>query len=284
MSGLVVAALGGCSLLRIGYGQLDVFAAWTADDYFDLDPDQRRDFVNRFEKLHDWHRYEQLPEYAAFLAATRGRVEKGLTREDVLRTVEYVQGRYRIAAGRAADDAAAMLLTVTTAQIENLQRQWDRRNHRFVRQYRLDGSLDEQREARQQQVLSRISDWTGSLSTEQEQAVAVMMRDWPLTYKLRHEDRLRRQREFLKLLEGRGNPREFAARLRHWLLHWEEGRDPAYDRLFKDWLRRQADLFVAVDKSLTSRQRAAVLRRLDNFIEDFRRLSERPPDRAAAGR
>ena len=62
---LCFAAIGGCSLLRLGYGQLDTIAAWMADDYFDLDPQQKDEFHKRFARLHAWHRYEQLSDYAA---------------------------------------------------------------------------------------------------------------------------------------------------------------------------------------------------------------------------
>jgi len=80
---LSLAVLPGCSMLRIGYGQLDTFALWTVDDYFDLDPVQKHDFQRRFDRLHEWHRHEQLPDYAAFFMSARARVQKGLARDDI---------------------------------------------------------------------------------------------------------------------------------------------------------------------------------------------------------
>ena len=38
---LLLAVLPGCSMVRIGYPQFDVIAGWTADEYFDLDPQQK---------------------------------------------------------------------------------------------------------------------------------------------------------------------------------------------------------------------------------------------------
>ena len=103
-------------------------------------------------------------------------------------------------------------------------------------------------------------------------------------YRLRYEDRVRRQREFLQLMAQRGDPRQFTEKLRHWLLNWEEGRAPQYDLLFKEWERKQADIYAAVDRTLTPQQRAHAVSRLQDFIDDFTRLAERPAAQPAAGR
>jgi len=285
--GLSLAVLPGCSMLRIGYKQLDTFAAWTTDEYFDLEQPQRRDFLRRFDRLHEWHRYEQLPEYVAFLTAIRARVEKGFTREDYLWVADGARKRFRVVVNHAADDAAAMLITVTPAQLESLQRQWDKVNRRFIREYRLEDSAEEQRQARARRLVARIREWVGSLSDEQESRIIAMLNasEMPLAfYRLRLEDRQRRQREFLQLMAQRGDPPQFTARLRHWLLNWEEGRNPEFARLFRAWEHKQADIYAALDRTLTPQQRAAAAGRLQGFADDFAYLAKRPATQDAAGR
>ena len=281
---LCLAALGGCSLIRVGYSHFDTFAEWTADDYFDLDAQQKQEFRSRFGRLHEWHRYEQLPDYAAFLTETKARVQKGLAREDVLWIIGNTSTRYRTLVGHVAYDAAALLMTVTPAQLEALQRQWGKDNRRFVRDHRLEESAEEQRRVAAQRALERVRGWTGSLSDEQEERITALARVMPMNQRLRHEDRLRRQREFLQLLSQRGDARQFTERLRHWLSHWEEGRDPEYARLYEDWEQKQADLYVTMSRMLTPQQRAAVLRRVQSYIDDFTRLAQRPDAPAPANR
>lgn len=276
MLALSLAVLGGCSLMRVGYGQFDTYAAWVADDYFDLDAQQKQEFRARFGRLHQWHRYEQPPDYAAFLSAAGTRVRKGITREDVLWVTDSVRTRYRTLIERGADDAAALLLTVTPAQLEALKRQWDKDNRRFIREHRLDQDADAQRAAGVQRMLSRVRDWTGTLTVEQEEGIAVLARELPANARLRHEDRLRRQREFLQLMAQRGDRASFTERLRRWLLDWESGRDPEYARLWAEWPQKQAAFYVAVDKLLTREQRAHVARRLQDYADDFTRLARRP--------
>lgn len=279
---LALTVLAGCSLVRLGYGHLDTFALWTADEYFDLDADQKQEFQKRFAKLHDWHRYEQLPDYAAFLSSARARLEKGITREDVLWATEEVKQRYRTLVSRAADDAAALLLTVTPEQLGALQRQWDEDNRDFVREYRLDRDVEAQQRARARRVLSRIRDWVGHLDDAQDRRIIALANELPLIHGLRYEDRLRRQREFLQLMQARGMPQEFTERLRHWLANWEEGRDPAYHREFEAWVRQQADFYTAVYGILLPHQRTAVAERVQRYADDFTQLARRPAPQAAS--
>ena len=97
-----------------------------------------------------------------------------------------------------------------------------------------------------------------------------------MSARLRHEDRLRRQREFLHLMTQRGDANGFPARLRHWLANWEEGRGSEFARLWAQWPQKQADFYVAVDRMLTPRQREHVAQRLQNYANDFTRLAQRP--------
>ena len=281
---LLLAVLPGCSMVRIGYPQLDTITVWTADEYFDLDPLQKHEFRKRFERFHEWHRYEQLPDYAAFLAETRTRLQKGLTREDVLWVTNGVRARYRTLVVYASDDAAAMLMTITPEQLDALQRRWEKDNRRFVREYRLESSVEDQRRATGRRTLSRIRDWVGHLDDDQEQQILAWAGELPLVHGARHQDRLRHQREFLQLMAQRDDAGRFAARLRNFLSNWEEGRDPAYDRLFDKWTQQQADLYAAVYRILLPHQRAALAVRVQAYINDFTHLAQRPAAQAAAGR
>lgn len=272
---LCLYVLAGCSMLRLGYGQLDTYASWTVDEYFDLDAAQKQEFKKRFDRLHQWHRQEQLPDYSAFLAAATARGEDGLSRQDVLWFIEGIRDRYRGIISRGADDAAALLATVTPAQLETLQRQWDRDNRRFAREHRLEEKTEEQRRAAAQRAVSRVQFWAGNLTDEQELKIAVLAGEMPMNQRLRYRDRLRRQSEFMRLMAQRSDP-GFPAKLRHFLLNWEEGRSPEYQRLWVEWEQKQADYYVAVDRLLTPAQRAAVARRLQDVAGDFTYLAQRP--------
>ena len=278
-----LAVLAGCSMMRLGYGHLDTYAAWKANEYFDLDAAQKDEFARRFDRLHEWHRYQELPGYAAFRAPTRKRLERPLRTDDVEWFVDGIRERYERIVMRVADDAAALLFTITPAQLDALRRQWDKDNRRFAREYRLNGADEDIKRARARRTLEQVRDWVGNLSHEQEQRIIAMANALPITEKLRYEDRVRRQREFLALIAQRGNdPKVFAERLRTWLIEWDKGRAPEYERRSREWAAQRMQMVVELERMLTPHQRAIALGRIQDYVEEFTRLAQQPAPRTAA--
>ncbi len=278
-----LAVLAGCSTVRVGYSQLDTIAVWTTDRYFDLDEQQKKAFRTRFRRLHEWHRYEQLLDYAEFLALAKARLERALNAGDVHWFLEGIKQRYAIIVNRGAGDAAAFLLTIAPHQLDFVQERWEKLNRRFVSDNRLDSSLEEQRQASSQRSIKRFRDWFGSLSIDQERLIRASVETMETIGPLRHQDRLRRQREFLQLMQLRGEPPVFREKLRLWLLYWEAGRSPEYKRAWARWRDQNIAMLLAVDRSLTPQQRAMAVHRLQGYIDDFRALADRPGVQAAAG-
>ncbi len=273
---LGLALLSGCNLLSVGYGHIDTYASWMAGEYFDLDPHQKQNFNSRFGRLHEWHRTEQLPNYAKVLASAGSRIRNGVTNEDGEWIAQGIEQRYRTLVARGADDAAAVLMTITPAQLESLQRRWNKDNARYVREHRVNGSVAEQQRARAERELKRLKEWVGEITPEQEKKIVTLAAELPLAPKLRYEDRLRRQREFVQLMAGRGSDeRQFAEKLRHWLANWEEGRSPEFARFSTDWRRRQTEFYVEAARLLTPQQRTTLVGRVERYASDFTQLAQR---------
>lgn len=260
----------------LGYSHADLVASWEADRYFDLDRDQKHAFDAKFEQLYAWHRYEQLPEYVAFLREAKQRLQRGYAGADLEWFAEGLKTRYRVLVKRAAPDAADLLATLSAQQIDALQRRWDRDNRKFVRERHLDDTAGARKRARAKRMMSQIETWTGNLTGAQETRIAALIDEIPDTARLRYEDRLRRQHEFVELLGLRkGDRRAFAERLESWLVDWRSGRNPEYARLSDIAWDRQVRFYVALQAILTPEQRSAALHRLQTNIDEFRRLARR---------
>ena len=248
----------GCSALRLTYRQADTLVAWRANEYFDLNPLQKQELNTRLERLHAWHRYEQLPEYAFFMSAAIAKARHRLEYDDVVWFIEGLKARYRVIVNRGSTDAADMLATLAPEQINALQKRWNKVNRKFASAHELDGSVEKRRRARLKKTLDQIQDWTGGLTYEQEQKIAALLDAVPLIEHLRHADRIRRQQEFLQLLTLRANPQEFRPKLQAWLLDWEKGRAPEYEQLSRVVYAKRIEFYLAVNKLLTPGQRQIV--------------------------
>lgn len=269
-------------MMRLGYGHLDTYAAWKASQYFDLDAQQKDEFQRRFGALHEWHRYQELPDYAAFLATVRTRLDGSIRPQDVDWFVDGVKKRYARLVNRGLGDAVALLYTITPAQLEALRRQWDKDNRGFAREYRLSGSDEDIKRARARRTIAQIREWVGPLSHDQEHVVVAATDAMPMVEKLRYQDRVRRQREFLQLMDQRGEDRKaFAEKLRKWLIEWDTGRNPEYERLARIVYARRVQLAVELERTLDPHQRALALGKLHDYIENFTQLAQRPHSRAA---
>lgn len=272
---LALTLLSGCSTLRIGYEQADHLLAWMADDYFDLDPAQKQDFHVRISRLLKWHRQQQLPDYARFLAEIRQRAQRPLTRDDAAWVVDGAKARFRTLAEYGAADAAEMLATLTPDNIRALEKQFDKVNRKFAREYKVHGSADERKRARLQRTLKQVREWAGPLTHAQEDRIAALNNAIPNADHLRQQDRQRRQKEFMTLLGQRQDKAQFAAQLRAWLSDWEKGRSPDYEKALLDIYDKRVALYLEVERLLTPQQREHVLHKLQGYIDDIQSLAAR---------
>ena len=272
----LLALIAACSFTRFGYNQADTVASWMVDDYLALDAQQKQDFNKRFGRVYAWHRSEQLPEYSTFMRNARGRVERGLAREDVLWFVDGMRTRVRTGLRQAGPEAAGLLATVTPAQIETLKAKWDKDNKKYVKEHKVNGTPEERQEVEARRVIKTFKEWLTPLNSEQEQRVTAMVRELPPIYEFRYAERLRRQKEFLELLARRGDDRErFTARVTEWMVNFDRGRNAEDQKRLSAWWTKRADIFVALEKTLTPEQRTATLQRMKTYADDFTQLARR---------
>ncbi len=265
--------LSSCSAIRIGYNQADTILAWMADDYFDFDAAQKQDFNTRIDRLLKWHRQEQLPDYAKFLADIKQRGQRPLTRDDAEWMVDGAKERFRVIARHGTHDAAEMLATLTPENLRALEKQFDKVNQKFVREYKLNGTADDRKRARLERTLKQLREWAGSLTHAQEERIAALNEAIPSTDAMRHQDRQRRQKEFLALLKLRHNKAEFTPQLQTWLTDWEKGRAPEFDKAQNEAYEKRVALYLDVERMLTPQQREHVLHKLQGYIDDIRALT-----------
>ncbi len=270
---LSLALLSACSAIRIGYNQADTILAWMADDYFDFDAAQKQDFNTRIDRLLKWHRQEQLPDYARFLTQIKQRGQKQVSRDDAAWMVEGAKARFRAIAQHGAPDAAELLATLTPDNIRALEKQFAKTNQKFAREYKLNGTPDDRKRARLERTLKQVREWAGTLTHAQEERITALNDAIPSTDVMRHQDRQRRQQEFLALLKLRHDKSAFVPQLQAWLTDWEKGRALSFEKAQADAFDKRVALYLEVERMLTPQQREHVLHKLQEYIDDIHALT-----------
>jgi Family of unknown function (DUF6279) len=276
---LALLLVGGCSMLRLAYNNADFAINWTLDGYFDLHAEQHALLKARLETLQNWHRSEELPLYVDGLKSLQARARLSLQREDVERIMEAAKMHYERLIKQAAPGAAELLVTITPEQIKTLEKKFAKNNKKFIKEHKLNGTADEQRKARVKKIIESIEDYVGNLSDEQETLIRQTVETWPLNYSQAQEDRLRRQREFVALLEKNRDAKTLAPLLTDWMILYEQGRTAEYENYSKQRTENFIQLVLQTDRMLKPKQRAHFIDKLESYIGDFNALSR--PKQAA---
>ena len=71
--------LGGCSSIRLAYNSAPSLVWWWLDGYVDFSREQTPQVKAGIDRLFDWHRATQLPDYVPLLVAAQAQVQEPTT-------------------------------------------------------------------------------------------------------------------------------------------------------------------------------------------------------------
>jgi hypothetical protein len=272
-------ALVSCSATRLAYDNADTVLRFMASSYLDLDAAQSDDLTPRIVRFHQWHRSSELPAYAALLRGAGQRAAEGITAEDVAWGLANVRLRYRRFAAKAAEDAAPVLATLAPAQLAALERKLAEDNAKFAKKF-LSSDDKDRRHAQLKRMLERFRDFAGELSPEQEARIERFALAHERHVALRFEDRQRWQRDLVATLKEQHESQALGRSLAEMFTRPELRRSEEFVREDKRWDEDLGQLIVDLDRSLSRKQRAEVVRRLSDYAEDFAVLAGRRKEAA----
>jgi Family of unknown function (DUF6279) len=268
----VCALLASCSATRFAYDNADTALRFMASSYLDLDSTQAEDMRVRIVQLHEWHRANELPVYAALMRSASARAARGITAEDVAWGLANLRSRYRIFAAKAAEDAAPVLATLAPEQIAALEHRFAENNQKYAKEF-LAADAEKRRRAQVNRVLERFSDFAGDLTPDQEARIERFVLDHEGHVALRFEDRRQWQRDVIAALKERRSAEELGASLAEMFMHPERRRSEVFIREDKAWDEDLGQLIVALDHTLSPKQRARVVRHLSDYADDCAALA-----------
>ena len=267
---LAAATLAGCSGVRMAYDNADTFIRWRLLQFLDVQGEQADELDERIARFMRWHRANALPKYARDAEDAARRLERGLSREDLVWGYDIFIGHGREAMRAAADQAAPLLDRLTPEQIQHMEQRVAEENRKFAREH-LRGGERERREQRARRIVERLEDWLGNLSKAQIEAVERFSARAPLLDELRDRDNRRIQGEILALIRAH----ETRQRLGDKVVSWDRGRDPAYVAARAANVQEFNTLLLEVNRVATREQRARVVAELRRYSQEFRALAAR---------
>lgn len=266
--GLLLAGCGGAT--RLAYESGDAWALVMTDRYLDLEGEQWQLAQGAISRFHAWHRQTELPRYATLLQGAAQRVARGLARDDVEWGIQSVRARYAVLVDAAVRESTPVLDSLDAENVAALERRFAADDRKRIRET-LSGDPSKHERTRVAAIVKRFEEWTGPLSGAQEDVVRRFVRATADHPRQVHEQRQRKQRELVALLDGDdgSSKRPSPARLRSFFVDWEAERSTAR----REYQARFVQLVLELDRTLTPSQREQAIERLGRYAEDCRQLS-----------
>lgn len=260
--GIVAISLlaSGC-LVRVAYENADRLMLWEIDRYFDLTSAQSDATLDRLRAHLHWHRAQELDTTIALLRRVQQRAADNVTADEVQETFTEFDTLRRTLVERLAPDSVALFAQLNDAQITHLEEALSEANREWEERAAL--PPERRGKERTKRLLQVVEDWVGPLEESQEQALTRASAALPDTLDVWLAYRIERQQQFIHLVRAaREVPDAITTVLDDWIMV------PAPEP-FKTQRGAVREFILAVDRTMTFKQRAHFIELLQEWIDDL---------------
>ena len=266
-----------CSAARIGYNNGETVSYWWLNSYVDFESEQKPWVKQHIDELFAWHRKTQLREYVQLVSRIQHRDLSTVTKADLLG--DYDDGRARLTriTERAAPDLADLALSLTPAQIANIDEKFTKNNDKFRKEY-LKGGTAERQEFRYKKMMKQAEYWFGNFSRDQETRLRALSDARPLNNELMLADRMQRQKELIAMLRKihaeKPSRDATATMIRKYVADTINHFGNKQQQAFADaTTEANAALVAEMMRMATPEQKRHFINTLQDWVSDFNRLS-----------
>ncbi len=262
--------------VKLMYRQLDWVIPWYMKDYLTLTDQQAAFLESQLQQHLHWHRHSELPNYAALLRQLARDIEDGLSREELTKQQTAIRDMSRRLATTITPDIVKLLVSSDQTQLTELYAKFEQDNRRYAKRT-ADKSDAEIRRTKAANMEKQIERWTGRLADNQ----LALIDSWSQAIHLTHiewlEYRRHWQNRFKSLIAQRDENDQVQDELIGLFSRPEDDWPPDYQALTAANSRLLTQLLLDVDATLSSKQRARAIKKLNGFAEDFDDLAAEKP-------
>lgn len=188
----------GCSSVTLAYKQLPLLAGLWADNYLDLDSDQRSLLKAQLQTWQAWHRREELPQWLALLRQANTALDDGVTQDELLALERGARASVERCIQHAAPLAAPLLAGLRPEQWQHLQKKMDEKTAEWREKHTGGRSPDE----RAKRYTSNLERWLGSLDRSTRKQAGADARGWHFDLAAMAQGRTLRQTRLVQALRA----------------------------------------------------------------------------------
>ena len=272
---IFVLFLAGCSMVRLGYGQLPDITYWWLDSYLDLGDAQSVALRHDLAKLHDWHRSQELLPLALTLTQLQTQAPQDSTPAAVCRVADELRPRLQALADQATPALARLAVSLTPEQLTHLQHQFTKRQQTWREDWLSDDPA-ERLAKRSKRLIDRSEMFYGRLSDAQRAFLRSSAAASSFDPHLMQADMVRRHQDVLAtaqaLAQGALSEAQAQTQTRQLLARLLRSPDAAYRQRTDLLTLENCQTFAALHNSATPAQRQKLADTLKGYELDARAL------------
>tara|TARA_B110000090_G_scaffold42956_2_gene48075 strand:- start:1710 stop:2573 length:864 start_codon:yes stop_codon:yes gene_type:complete len=269
---LVISVFASGCTIKLAYNFLDWGLYWELKDYVKFNRDQRLQVKNEISQLIDWHRSDELPQYADELEKLSIGLESGMTVEQLEKSYDNLRDSWQRIIIKTLPAAVDIISNLNDQQINDFFDMLIEKEGDDAKDIE-SGTSARTLEEREAYVSEKVSDVIGELNEVQKALIAQWARRMEPTKEFSLVQAIKWRTRMQVALAQRHDEQQLEKNLMVLFANPNQLRSANYRRVIEKNKHLVMQLLFDLNQTLTSQQRSKLVKKLNGFIEDFRDLS-----------
>lgn len=271
---LLLMTLAACSAVKLSYNNAQEISYWWLNSYLNFNDAQKPIIKAELEKLHDWHRFNEIPAYINILQTLEKQATQDISNQQVCVAIESIRERYRMLHMQFEPMIEKMASTLGSEQLVYMQAHFDKNNKKWHKEW-LEGDIAEQNEHRLKRAIKRAEMFYGNLNQDQKNILKESIRLSRFDPHYSYSERLRRQADAIatlrKILDQKLEEPDIKLEIAAYFDRYLNG-DMAYQNYIDRIKADACEDFARLHNSTTKAQREHAAKKLAGYAKDFTAL------------
>jgi|TARA_B110000967_G_scaffold113577_1_gene116174 hypothetical protein len=269
---LVISVFASGCTIKLAYNFLDWGLYWELKDYVKFNRDQRLQVKNEISQLIDWHRSDELPQYADELEKLSIGLESGMTVEQLEKSYDNLRDSWQRIIIKTLPAAVDIISNLNDQQINDFFDMLIEKEGDDAKDIE-SGTSARTLEEREAYVSEKVSDVIGELNEAQKALIAQWARRMEPTKEFSLVQAIKWRTRMQAAIAQRHDEQQLEKNLMVLFANPNQLRSANYRRVIEKNKHLVMQLLFDLNQTLTSQQRSKLVKKLNGFIADFRDLS-----------
>ena len=269
---LVISVFASGCTIKLAYNFLDWGLYWELKDYVKFNRDQRLQVKNEISQLIDWHRSDELPQYADELEKLSIGLETGMTVEQLEKSYDNLRDSWQRIIIKTLPAAVDIISNLNDQQINDFFDMLIEKEGDDAKDIE-SGTSARTLEEREAYVSEKVSDVIGELNEAQKALIAQWAQRMEPTKEFSLVQAIKWRTRMQAAIAQRHDEQQLEKNLMVLFANPNQLRSANYRRVIEKNKHLVMQLLFDLNQTLTSQQRSKLVKKLNGFIADFRDLS-----------